>query len=202
MSAVTPSDLADPSSARDADRPFELACRGCSASRWHVLANCADYLRFIVRQGKLSGSPGIARTSDLVNRTIVDAWQKFSGFRGDNDRQLRGWVKAILINSARNQRRDARPSVADSIRILGEIPDRGPTPDEAVEDSERMRRIDAALVALKEKDRKVIRMRVWDDLTFTEIGRSLGMTEDAARMQFARALDRLRRRMRSNNGLG
>lgn len=200
MSAVTPSDLAAPGFGRDADRPFDMARMGCRSSRWEVLANCIDYLRFVVRQGRWSNPPGIAKTSDLVQYTIVEAWQKFSRFQGDDERQLRGWIKAILINSARRDRRDARP--IDACAYLDDIPGRGPLPDRPSLDAERASRIEAALSQLKGRDQSIIRLRIWDELTFAEIGRRLDLSEDAARMLFSRALGRLRRRMRSNHGPG
>ena len=185
----------------DAGAAFLKAQSGNDLARWRVLADCREYLRFVVRQGKWSNGLGGARTSDLVQRTIVDAWQKFSGFRGTDDRQLRGWVKAILINAARNDRRNSRPIDADPRVRLDGLVDPGPSPVEAVAESERTRRIDAAMSALKERDRMVIRLRVWNGLSFAEIGRELGVSEDAARMQFSRSLDRLRKQLRSLHGI-
>ena len=194
--SVSPSDY-DPEMIAETLRKARL---GSGHARWRVLADCCDYLRLIVRQGNWSKSPGGARTSDLVQRTIVDAWQKFSGFRGENDRQLRGWVKAILINAARNDRRDAGPIDPGAGRRIDGLVDAGPSPDQAAVEAERARRIDAAMAALNERDRAVIRLRVWHGLGFAEIGRRLEVSEDGARMQFVRSLDRLRQRMRSPDG--
>jgi len=200
---TTEVDFSEPSrdAVSDVGSAFLKAQSGSNPARWQVLADCREYLRLVVRQGNWSSGAGGARTSDLVQRTIVDAWQKFSGFRGSDDRQLRGWVKAILINAARNDRRNSRPIDPDPKVRLDGLVDPGPSPVEAVAESERTRRIDAAMSALKERDRMVIRLRVWHGLSFAEIGRRFDLSEDAARMQFSRSLDRLRKQLRSLDGI-
>jgi RNA polymerase sigma-70 factor (ECF subfamily) len=137
-----------------------------------------------------------------VQRTVVQAWQNFSGFRGSDERQLRHWMKMILINSAKNHRRDTRPVGQEATQRLAELPDLGPGPEDQLIEKAIAERIHAALNAIDANDRALIRMRIWDDLTFAEIGRKLDTSEDAARMRFARALDRLRRQMRSVDAIG
>lgn len=178
------------------------ARHGCAESRWRVLADCRDYLRFVVRQGSWSRPPAVGRTSDLVQRTVVDAWRKFSGFQGSDDRQLRGWVKAILINAVRNDRRGAGRLAAIDARRLDELADRGPAAESAAAAVDRAEQVAEALSALGGRDQTVIRLRIWDELGFAEVGRRLGVSEDAARMQFARALDRLRKQLRHADGIG
>jgi RNA polymerase sigma-70 factor (ECF subfamily) len=108
----------------------------------------------------------------------------------------------ILINSAKNHRRDTRPVDQNAKQRLAEFPDLGPGPDDRLIERGLAERIQSALNALEPHDRAIIQMRIWDDLTFAEIGRKFDTSEDAARMRFARALDRLRRRMRSSDAIG
>lgn len=59
---------------------------------------------------------------------------------------------------------------------------------------ERLRPVlDEAMHELSESDREVILMRFFQAKRFADVGQSLGMTEDAARMRVERALDKLRR---------
>lgn len=52
--------------------------------------------------------------------------------------------------------------------------------------------IDEALLTLKEADREVILLRFFQGRKLAEVGQSLGLKEDAARMRLDRALERLR----------
>jgi RNA polymerase sigma factor (sigma-70 family) len=52
--------------------------------------------------------------------------------------------------------------------------------------------LDNALAGLSEKDRRVLLLRFFDDLTLPAVGRTLGISEYAAQKRVARALERLR----------
>lgn len=49
----------------------------------------------------------------------------------------------------------------------------------------------AALQRLSEEQRRVIRLRNWDELTFAEIGRRLNRSEEAARKLWTRSVEKL-----------
>ena len=55
--------------------------------------------------------------------------------------------------------------------------------------------IDAALRELPEHYRAAIRLRLWDQLSFAEIGDRLALSEDCARKLYGRAVARLREAM-------
>lgn len=61
--------------------------------------------------------------------------------------------------------------------------------------------IDEALAALRERDREVVLLRFANEMSLAEVGRALNLTENAARMSVARALDRMRLHLRKA-GLG
>ena len=56
-----------------------------------------------------------------------------------------------------------------------------------------------ALGGLTDRHRSVIRLRVWERTSFAQIGTALGVSEDAARMLYGRALAKLRASMRSGD---
>ena len=58
----------------------------------------------------------------------------------------------------------------------------------------------AAIGRLPPDDQEVIRLRTWDGLSFGEVGDRTGRTEDAARMQFARAMRRLEQELEHDPG--
>jgi RNA polymerase sigma factor (sigma-70 family) len=51
--------------------------------------------------------------------------------------------------------------------------------------------VDAALDGLSERDREAVLLRYFEGQSFADIGTSLGLTEDAARMRVGRALEKL-----------
>jgi RNA polymerase sigma-70 factor (ECF subfamily) len=180
------------------DAELAAAAGGDPAARWNALEACRDYLRLVVRRGGWSSPPGHSATSDLIQQTIVDAWRNFSKFHGRTPGQLRAWLKAILVHGSLNARRRARP-----IRIESEALDSSATsPSQAAAQSDSHAALDAALGVLSERHRAVIHLRIWDRLSFPEIGAKLGVSEDAARMLYGRALASLRESMRPGHDPG
>jgi len=171
------------------------ATGGDGAARWSALEACRDYLRLVVRRGKWSGGAGLPATSDLVQKTIVDAWQHFPRFKGQSPAQLRAWLKAILTHAALNDRRRQRAARLDNHGVQ-EVPDAGTSPSQAAQKNASHQALDAALGQLPERYRTVVHLRVWDRLAFAEIGEHLGISEDAARMLYGRAIARLRESVR------
>jgi RNA polymerase sigma-70 factor (ECF subfamily) len=167
------------------------AMGGDLAERWRALEACRDYLRLVVRRGRWSSPAGLSATSDLVQKTIVEAWDHFSRFRGKTPGQLRAWLKSTLIHASLNARR--RPRAAP-IGPGGEVEAPGTTtsPSRVAGKIAARQALDAALVRLSERHRMVIRLRIWDQLSFAEIGVKLDASEDAARMLYGRALAKLR----------
>jgi RNA polymerase sigma factor (sigma-70 family) len=55
--------------------------------------------------------------------------------------------------------------------------------------------LQACLARLTEPQRRIVALRLHEGLSFAHCGLQLGMSEDAARMRFARALDALRREL-------
>jgi RNA polymerase sigma-70 factor (ECF subfamily) len=56
---------------------------------------------------------------------------------------------------------------------------------------ERSERIEAALTSLSDAHREVILLRTFEELTFPEVARRLGKSEDACRMLYSRAMTAL-----------
>jgi RNA polymerase sigma-70 factor (ECF subfamily) len=54
--------------------------------------------------------------------------------------------------------------------------------------TEETERLERALEALPDAQREIIVLRMFEELTFRDIGARLGRSEDACRMAFARAM--------------
>ena len=55
--------------------------------------------------------------------------------------------------------------------------------------------LQACIARLTESQRRIVALRLLEELSFAHCGLRLGMSEDAARMRFGRALDALRREL-------
>ncbi len=185
------------------DTSFEdelaLATRGDPAARWRALEACRDYLRLIVRRGQWSNNAGLAATSDIVHNTFVDAWRDFSRFQGRTPGQLRAWLKAILVHASLNARRRPREAQLGGRGEPGLACSTAASPSHAARKNAEHHALEAALGGLTERHRSVIRLRVWDRMSFAQIGAALGVSEDGARMLYGRALAKLRASMRSGH---
>ncbi len=170
------------------------ATDGDPAARWRALEACRDYLRLVARRGRWTNGGGRPATSDLVQGTVVEAWRQFSKFRGRSPAQLRAWLRAILIHASLNARR--RPSEAHigSGRGGGSRGTASTSPSQAAHKKDSREALDAAIVGLMEHHRTIIRLRIWEQLSFVADRRRLGISEDAA----PDALRRLRGRWRSS----
>jgi RNA polymerase sigma-70 factor (ECF subfamily) len=185
-----------------AEAEIASAISGNAAARWRALEACRDYLRLVVRRGHRSNQAGRSATSDLVQETIIDGWRDFSKFQGRTPAQLHSWLRAILVHRSLNARRRPQPARIESGGQAGEIPGTTTSPSVAADRNASRAAVDAALSGLTDRHRTVIRLRIWDQCSFMEIGTRMGLSEDAARMLYGRALAKLRDSMRPGHDPG
>jgi RNA polymerase sigma factor (sigma-70 family) len=104
---------------------------------------------------------------------------------------LTGWLHtSTRFAAAMVRRSDAtRQKLARQIESMQPIVDE----DESNAEWGRLRPlIDEAIHGLSERDREAVLLRVFETRPFAEIGATLGLSEDAARMRVERALEKLR----------
>jgi RNA polymerase sigma-70 factor, ECF subfamily len=189
-------------SASSDDQTIASTADGDPAARWSELEACRDYLRLVVRRGGWTKGGDQPATSDLVQDTLVDAWRGFARFRGVTPGELRVWLKAILVHSSLNARRQP---ARRHIRLGQEAEVRAgstTSPSQAAQKNSSREELDKALAMLPERQRTVVHMRLWDQLSFARIGGRLGISEDASRMLYGRAIARLRGTVRPGHDPG
>jgi RNA polymerase sigma-70 factor (ECF subfamily) len=133
---------------------------------------------------------------DILQATLLKSLDHLDDFRGNEARSLMAWLARIAEREIRDnadfhhrQRRDAAREVP--------LEDDAPLPaltrsalSHVIIDQET-RRLEEALDALEPAHRDVILLRKFEDLSFAEIGRRLGRSEDASHMLLARAMTAL-----------
>jgi RNA polymerase sigma-70 factor, ECF subfamily len=175
------------------DEALATARAGDVAARWGALEACRQYLRLVVGKNRWSKAAGGPATSDLVQETILDGWRGFARFEGRTQGQLRAWLRVILVHTLIKQRRRPAPARLEVSSDNGAIPGSITPPSIVVERADSNEAIDAALSALPEHYRAVIRWRLWDDLPYAEIGSKLETSDDCAQKLFGRAIASLRK---------
>lgn len=136
---------------------------------------------------------------DILQATLMKSFQHLDDFRGSDTQSLGAWLARIAereiadrVDFHQRQRRDvAREEVLDvvSTESAGAAV---PAPvrsalTQAILD-ENARQLEAAMDTLSEAHREIILLRKFEELSFAEIGRRLGKSEDACRMLLARAM--------------
>jgi RNA polymerase sigma-70 factor (ECF subfamily) len=149
--------------------------------------------------------------SDVVQDTLLDAQVDFDQFHGTTREQLRNWLRRLLEHHlghafrkylATAKRQLSREVPLDDSHVAKALEDqlvaRTPAPADEVAETEQVQRVREALPQLGASDREVLRWHFWEKLTFAEIGCRLGISADAARSKFRRAVKRVAELMGSD----
>jgi RNA polymerase sigma-70 factor (ECF subfamily) len=137
---------------------------------------------------------------DILQATLLKSVEHLGELKGDQTQSLMAWLARIAEHEIRDcadfhhrQRRDAAREMP--------LDDDAPLPAltrsalSRVILDERASHLEAALETLSADHREVILLRKFEELSFAEIGRRLGKSEDACRMLLARAMTALTLKM-------
>lgn len=141
--------------------------------------------------------------SDLVQKTMLEAFLDASRFEGTTPEEVYGWLRRILRNNIHDSIRQFQDCRARDVRIerpLDELDEHdrtdralvgNPMAERTAIRAEEDSALCRALERLPEICRIVVRLRIWDDLEWDEIGRRIGRSGDAARKIWGRSIVRL-----------
>lgn len=144
----------------------------------------------VLRMGR--GDEQLAR--DVSQRAFMQAWAHRESFRGEAS--FKTWLLKIAANLCRNELRRAwrhREWVptddAEEPREVGSVPPRAL--DQLVS-TEARGLLRAAVDALPDRQRQVAMLRLYQDLSFAEVGDVCGITANNAKVNFHHAVRKLR----------
>lgn len=152
-----------------------------------VQAHGTRLYRFIIKN---IGNPGDAQ--DLAQQAFLEAVRSYSSFKGQSE--LSTWLYGIAMNLVRNHLSRAphrRYEFADE-SVLEEMACEALTPDEEVEQSERMRHLQLALEDLPESMRSILLMVAVDELSYEAAAALLTVPVGTVRSRLSRARAALR----------
>jgi RNA polymerase sigma-70 factor (ECF subfamily) len=131
--------------------------------------------------------PSKADAEDVVQEAFIRFWRRNHDL--NNRALLYAAVRSIALDLLRrNSRRARRESVAVA---EGES---SVQPKFAIE-NESQRVLAAALDGLPREQREVLVMKIWNELTFAEIGSALGISQNTAASRYRYALTTLKKNL-------
>lgn len=146
------------------------------------------FIRRLVRDEHLS--------EDLTQDVFAHIYRAIETY--DPSRALRPWVFTIATNKLRDHWRSRRHREAQTDTSLERdgaaefVPAESAAPEAGLLRDERDAELRAAIDGLPEGMRVTLVLRVYDELSFDEIGRILDRNEIAVRKRYSRALEALR----------
>jgi RNA polymerase sigma-70 factor (ECF subfamily) len=162
------------------------------------------YLLEVARQAVAPALKPKGGASDLVQDTFLEAQRLFPRFDGGSEAQLRAWLRALLLHKAaklgRRYGTTAKRQLSREVSLGGhdkavhpsQIAATSPTPSVAAMSAEQSMCLRAAIERLPDDYQRVMALRYTDGLSFDEVGQRLDRSADAARMLWARAVERLK----------
>jgi RNA polymerase sigma-70 factor (ECF subfamily) len=144
---------------------------------------------------------------DVLQETFLDAHRGFALFRGNSESEFLSWLRQILGGVLANQHRHFYGTKRRDLRLERELsddldrssqaldrcliaPDSSPSREAAKREQAIL--LADALAQLTPDYRDVIILRQLEDLSFPEVARRMGRSEDSVKNLWARALARLR----------
>jgi len=132
---------------------------------------------------------------DVVQEAFVKAYQWAP--RWDGSAEAGPWLSRITVNLSidrwrRNRRRAQTFAPLADGDHAATLADLGPAPDRRVEGREAGERLATALRGLPERQRAVVVLRHYQDLSLEEIAVTLGMSLGTVKSSLHRALRRMR----------
>jgi RNA polymerase sigma-70 factor (ECF subfamily) len=170
------------------------------------LARYRVYLRLLAQ---LQLSPRLQATldpSDVVQQTLLKAYQRHDQFRGETDAELAAWLRAILANTLtdavrRGQARDGlQRSLEASIensssRLEAWLASTGSSPSEHAVRHEQLLLLSEALTELPDDQQRAVELKHLQGFTVEAIAQEMGRSKTAVGGLLRRGMKRLRELM-------
>ena len=129
-----------------------------------------------------------ADAADVTQQTFVRAFRALAQYRGDAT--PRSWLYRIAINCAlswlRDHKRESASEITDNMLVVDA------TGASDLVEAQRKAVLRAAIAQLPPKQRQIVELRVFDDLSFREVAQLAECNENTAKVNFHHALRRLR----------
>ena len=129
--------------------------------------------------------------ADLTQEVFLKVWQGLPGFQGDS--AFSTWLYRLTSNACidflrREKRRRGTLSLDDQeLDLSAQLSDPAPAPQQALEQRELQRALEAGLAQLSDEHRQVLVLRELNGLSYEEIAQALGLSPGTVKSRIARA---------------
>ena len=190
-------------SVEELENSIQLAQHGDREALGRALSSVRDYLLLVANESLQPALKAKGNASDLVQETFLLAQRGVQQFRGRTASEWRHWLRSILIRSMAQERRRFAGTAKRQLQREVALPDRMPLEDarqtETPSRNLALRELESALTEglkrIPDRYREVITWHHREQLSFEEIGRRHGISAEAARKRWTRALGRLRKEL-------
>ncbi len=144
--------------------------------------------RFLLYARERTGST--ADAEDVLQDALVESWRRTPAGRTPDDALVYATIRRRAIDLGRSRDRRARreeKAAPESEAVWFAC---------GVEQAETAALLERAVRALPEKQREIIGLKVWGELTFEEAARVAGVPPATAASRYRYALDELRKRLK------
>lgn len=128
--------------------------------------------------------------ADASQNSFLKAFKAIDRFRGEA--AFRTWLLTIAGNEARGLLRRIKQRREDALEDVDVLPFEGRDLSADVIRRSEVERVRAVLGDLPEKQRLSVSLRIFDGMSFREIGEVIDSTEGAARVNYHHGIRRLR----------
>ncbi len=171
------------------------AKEGSSDAMNCLFDHVAERLLAIIRLRMGSKLRSRMESSDILQSSMIKAFEHLDQLRGDDSESLMAWLARIAENEIRDQadyQGRKRRDMNRDVQLKDETQDRLKTQVRSQASqvilSDEMKRLEKALEDLDPEYREIILLRKMEELSYEEIGRRLDKSADACRMLLARAM--------------
>lgn len=128
--------------------------------------------------------------ADVAQGAFLKAFRGLGDFRGDAS--FKSWLLTIVSNEARGVLRKRSRRKETALDRAPPLASKEESAEDALQRSQEAERIKILLAELPEKQRRAVTLRIFEGLSFKEVGSLIGSSEGAARVNYHHGIRRLR----------
>jgi RNA polymerase sigma-70 factor (ECF subfamily) len=136
------------------------------------------------------------KTEEAIQKTFIDAWKYINNFEGRSS--FLTWLLRIAINNSKKDLLQSKVIAEVNIDDV-EIPDY-PKVLEQLSELERNTLLASEIRKLSAKQQTILHLRIYEDLSFKQIGEVLGCSENTAKSHFHHIKKLLKKSINEEDG--
>ena len=135
--------------------------------------------------------PSHVDADEAAQVAFVRAWRALDRFRGESS--LRTWLVRIVLNVAKTMRASNKPTeeLPDAERVV----DSTEGSERRLQRAQSRRRVREAVARLPPRQREVVTLKVFSEMTYREVADVMELSEGAVKAHMNQAASNLRRLM-------